>query len=354
MFYTAPTSSALFDIMSFIDEFRLTCSHALHHPDILVKMVTNSRISSWSDLLNWSPPYLKSGTAVKLHILLDSPEVLCLLWLQDAPIWSPPLTRAIMSHLSPSTWRSYKSSIRKFLRWHWHNFPGVPALPANPESVREFLISSNPSSSFFSALTKVHHLLHLAVDFHDPFTLSLVKGVNRQRLSTKRDKSFLNLDLLHTVSSVALQEQLRQFQALLVISYAFSLRVPSELLDPSNRIIASSNDVCQLILRHRKKLHKTTCLTRICTCHTWGALLCPVNAAKTLRNFPQPMSSQLFNRLLRSCLRKAGVNSWRLFSSHAPRRGRTNDLHEAHIPDPLIDASGGWSSSSSKYHYLKH
>ncbi|KAF4728408.1 hypothetical protein FOZ63_012736, partial [Perkinsus olseni] len=183
---------------------------------------------------------------------------------------------------------------------------------------------------------------------------AIARGCSNALSQQRKEKEGISLHFLESLVRRATLHKLHLFKALIVLAYCFSCRVPSELLNESNRSLHIHENAVTLRLFRRKNTTKSTTMCRRCTCHILGASLCPVEATKSLITLPiRSMSLSTFNNLLRLCATRAGFGQrYQLLSSHAFRRGFITDMAIAGFSDQNIDKAGGWASSKTKSVYI--
>lgn len=337
---------------SFTFDLTNIAARVLDHPEKLLSRLNDDHINSWPLFASWLPTDLLPGTRLKLNLLKACPEIRARLFTLNHNIFQYKFNLPIRHHLAPATWRSYSSVITKYLHWHWSQFPHIPALPASASSVRHFVTNTSGHSYYLAALKKIHHILELPVLFDDDLTHAINKGQHLLHHDCARDKAFLKLHQLNDLVQIAQLDNHHIFAACVILGYAFSLRLPSELLNPENRFISVTPSSCTITLRKRKNERRPTRLRRKCKCSTWGAHLCPVRAARLLLTSTSTLTPSTFNNLLKRFASQTTISNPSSFSSHSLRRGRTDDLFHLNVPPQCLDASGGWRNPRTRFYYI--
>ncbi|KAF4654748.1 hypothetical protein FOL47_009789 [Perkinsus chesapeaki] len=324
----------------------------IKNPTKLLDALRLESVFTVRDLWAWAPRGLSRSSEIRWQILTTHPDFKAALLAEDLPFLPFQEHSLLLAHLSPTTWKSYRSALKCFLLWHWSHFPRTTIFPVSSNAIRSFITTKQAHVRYVSVIKKIHEILSLRINFDDPLTNLMVKGALKVLNQRRNPKVFLSFRHLRGIVDIARSNNLILFSALCVLGYSFGLRIPSELLDVSNRDILFSGSSVYLTLHRRKNSSVPSHLHRSCTCSSTGSDLCPVEAARIVVDHQlESISLSTFNRLLKHCSKALPDISGHA-SSHAFRRGFTTDLVLANVPGSTIDKFGGWKSSTTKLHYL--
>ncbi|KAF4683927.1 hypothetical protein FOZ62_012232, partial [Perkinsus olseni] len=184
----------------------------------------------------WIPSVpLPRGTSLKICIVRQHPDYRASLLASGLPFLPEAQQQLVEASLQSATWRSYRCALKVYLLWSWDTFPSTPAIPASPERIRAFLTTRLSHVRYLPALRKAHLLLQYPLQFDDPLTKAIARGCSNALSQQRKEKEGISLHFLESLVRQATLHKLHLFKALIVLAYCFSCRVPSELLNESNR-----------------------------------------------------------------------------------------------------------------------
>ena len=274
--------------------------------------------------------------------------------------------------------QSVASGIRSYVRYcavmNWTPFPPTEA------SVRSWSSIFKPNRTFknyIAHLKKACYLLDLDTKWDTPAIRTIAAGLeNSQDRSFAFPNFFFSKDLLRLLDREGVESQ---FFQLGFLSYLFSLRVPSETLclkraffdDPLTEFVPQTDKALAGIRRHsdrdvlvlkfsfRKNIRGGCVLLRPCLCdeiHDRARTLCPVHSIWPLIRARVNAGDLLFpsfspcnlNRTFKMVMTKLGYPDGPKYSSHAFRRGATQEIKDCGSTLALIIKSGTWTHSGYK------
>ncbi|KAF4656930.1 hypothetical protein FOL47_008664 [Perkinsus chesapeaki] len=272
--------------------------------------------------------------------------------------------------LTDSTFRQYAVGFRSYVKFAFavsstigcsgQPSTRLPLLPASEEVVLMWLSTfrnADTASNYLSHVRKWHSWLNLGMTW-DTFMISqCIKGLKRLAPGVKRPRSRIGPDLLQKFVKQAFARGLPVIALAAIISYAFMLRVQSELLQTHVDDVELSENHVILRLRHRKNVPNGEALLRYCTCAT-NSLLCPVEAFKLLIRVKQLLCPQglavcgsltyrSFLIHIRSILGDLKVEEADQYGTHSFRRGHAHALAVSGSSQEEICRAGSWRYRSS-------
>ena len=201
----------------------------------------------------------------------------------------------------------------------------------------------------------------------------IARGLKRERDTSFRFHNFANRDILLII--LTLEGWSSQFLQAAVLSFLFSLRVPSETLllhrafgdepiiaftkqSTKARIgVRIANNIPILVIKFsfRMNLPRGCTIRRPCICTMRGTRpqpFCPIHAIwEIIRRRVRPggalvpaLSSRNFNPMTKRVFAKAAIPDAERFPPHCFRRGATQALKNSQASARLLAGSGAWNS----------
>ena len=273
---------------------------------------------------------------------------------------------------------SVRSGVKSYMRFC--ALLARPAFPPTTDTVQLWSATFKPGGTFsdyLAHLQKASVLLDHPLDWLTPAIRTMAKGLKKaQDLSFKFPNFIQTNDLLTLLRWVKLDSPEGQAYFL---SFLFALRVPSETLRltrafSDDRItefvpqtdkaligIRTYETTSVLVIKfaYRKNIRNGCILMRPCLCKADSTLahdLCPVHriwphirdrvdAGSPL--FPR-MTANNFNRTLKGTMTALGFDQGGLYSSHAFRRGATQEVSDSGSTLGTILGTGNWLSACYK------
>lgn len=200
---------------------------------------------------------------------------------------------------------------------------------------------------------------HPVAVFDAPEISRAMLAIAKRRLFAPREQMFIRRELVAKL--VNIKHLCRGFRAMLILAYAFLLRVPSEALPCRISRTPSGDGQGQswlyvddkratLILRRRKNKQGGSVLNRGCWCKQCK-VTCPVHRLLELCANLQAgdkvcrgLCAKRALGLLRKSLTDLGVDNAGQYRTHDLRRGHAQDLLQSGAPLAAILAAGEWRS----------
>ena len=283
------------------------------------------------------------------------------------------LLRSVKSSLG-----SVRSGIASYMRFC--ALVARPAFPPSEETVRLWSGTFNPGKTFnqyLAHLQKTSLLMHQPLDWLTPTIRGISKGLkNAQDLSFKFPNFIQTQDLLKLLRYTKVDSSTGQ---LFFLSYLFALRVPSETLrltrayadDPLTQFIPqkekaliavrfhSQTPVLVIKFAFRKNVRNGCILMRPCLCleeDQTAQRLCPVHTVwEFIKERVDPgdllfpdWNANKVNRTLKIMMTQLKFDQGGKYSSHAFRRGATNEVKSCGSTLATILKTGTWTSASYK------
>ena len=257
---------------------------------------------------------------------------------------------------------------------------GRPSFPPTTDTVQLWSATFKPGGTFadyLAHLQKASALMDHPLDWLTTGVRSISKGLKKaQDLSFKFPNFIQSADLLIILRWVKLDSQAGQAYFL---SYLFGLRVPSETLrltraysdDRITEFIKQEDkaligirtykttQVLVVKFAYRKNIRNGCILMRPCLCGAASKTatdLCPVHKVWPCISdrvkagdplFPD-LTPNTFNRQLKATMTALGFDRGGMYSSHAFRRGGTNEIKNSGSTLATIIKYGTWLSACYK------
>ncbi len=272
---------------------------------------------------------------------------------------------------APNTLRAYKADMLELIAYCEKN--GVCALPAEPETVAEFLMQTVPqgikSSTIrrkVSSISAIHRLSSL----EDPTKHSEVRIIQRKiyrQLGTRFDQAYPITKALLTRLLAACEDDLHGLRdrALLLVAYD-SMRRRSELISLRIEDIEWLPDNGASILLRKSKTDQQGCgkwihLTNETShaLHQWLAAA-KINEGLIFRGvkssgvITDSLCESRISRIYKTLARKAGLSESvvQRISGHSMRVGGAQDLLSHGATLPQIMTKGGWAKTDTVMRYV--
>ena len=271
--------------------------------------------------------------------------------------------------------RPVASGIRSYV--HFCSLVNRQPFPPSENTVQLWSTIFNPGGTFrnyIQHLAKACFLMDMDTFWLTPAVRNLAKGLESSLDTSFRFPNFIfSKDLLKILDHETIDSQ---FGQLCYLSYLFSLRVPSETLqirrayhdDPLTQFVHQedralmgirkyeNNELLVLKFARRKNIRGGCVLFRPCICyenHPRAIGLCPIHTVWPIiaRNTPpgcvvfSTFSPTSINRTLKCVMTKIGYADGARYSSHAFRRGATQEIKDSGSTLSIIIKSGTWTHS---------
>jgi site-specific recombinase XerD len=273
---------------------------------------------------------------------------------------------------APNTLRAYKADMLEFIAYC--DKKGYCALPAEPNTVAEFLMQTVPqgikSSTIrrkVSSISAIHRLSSL----EDPTKHSEVRIIQRKiyrQLGTRFDQAYPITSALLTRLLAACEYGLHGLRdrALLMVAYD-SMRRRSELISLRVEDIEWIPDNRALILLRKSKTDQHGCgkwihLTSESTqaLHQWLSAA-KINEGLIFRGvrpsgeITDGLCESRVSRIYKSLARKTGLSESIVqnISGHSMRVGGAHDLLNTGASLPQIMVKGGWAKTDTVMRYVE-
>ena len=203
----------------------------------------------------------------------------------------------------------------------------------------------------------------------------IAKGLKKCQDKSFEFSNFIRISIL--LQLIEFNSTQNEFAQACTIAFLFSFRVPSETLalrrafrgdqllvfDPQKEkasidvVKVGEQDFLVVKLTQRKNLTTGCILKRPCFCpisSDKAAFLCPVhslwphirNRVPSGEKLLSAVNPRNFNRILKRALEELRIPDASRYSSHAFRRGATQELREFGSGWPVIMGAGVWNSSA--------
>ena len=252
----------------------------------------------------------------------------------------------------------------------------IPAFPVTPASARRWSAVFHPGKTYaqyVSHLRKACILLQHPTSWFTEEIKTISKG-----LRNAQDKTFVFPNFLGAADVLRIiryEGQLAPMAVVAYLSYLFSLRVPSETLrlekaSTQDQLLSfepqgpkaliglqwmKETPVLAIKFRFRKNIRGGCILIRPCLCRIEDGnvrALCPIhgfwNAFQAVAPAYGPilptLSANSVNRQLKAIMTALGYLRPHKYSSHAFRRGATQEIFASGSTLATIAKSGGWSA----------
>ena len=356
----------------------LTPAHALFTQDSLVQAIKRhkSQFASTGQLrvatkkkLHIPKNFSRMGPAQRIKLLQSAALVPAVLdrYIKDAT--QANLLKQVRGSLPgmASAFRCYTAfcELRK-----------TAAFPPQEETVLQWssmFRNTATYGNYVSHLEKCCFFLRFPTTWHTQAVRHVVKGLKKCQDRSFRFHNFIRSPLLMKIIEKETPES--EFAQAAMLSFLFSFRVPSETLQLQRAYYTDDIDaftpqtekalmgvrfegdipflVCKL--SRRKNLTSGCILRRPCFCHLSAkkaASICPVHVFwQWIRCRVDPgafifgsINQGNFNRVLKTVLAQLGIPEAARYSSHAFRRGTTQELKESGSPWTVVASSGIWHS----------
>ena len=251
----------------------------------------------------------------------------------------------------------------------------LPSFPPTERGILQWSSIFKPGATFglyTQHVLKACQLVGADVDWLTASVRSIARGLKRARDLSFRFHNFASLDIIKEV--LAIEGWNSDFLQAIVISFLFSLRVPSETLmlvrafgddpileftkqKPKALIGVREMRGAQLLVikfRFRKNLPGGCILRRPCICTPKRPvqLMCPIHVIwEHIRLAVRPgdpifpkLSARNFNPTLKRVFSRAKIPDAGRFSSHCFRRGATQAIKNGSSSATVLAGSGAWNS----------
>ena len=274
--------------------------------------------------------------------------------------------------------QSVASGIRSYVKYcaifNWTPFP------PSEGTVKGWSVLFKPGrtyKNYLAHLKKACFLMELDTRWDTPAVRTIAAGLeNAQDRSFAFPNFFFSKDLLKLLDHEGIDSA---FFQLAYLSYLFSLRVPSETLriqraffdDPLTEFVPQPDKALMGIRQHsdremlvlkfsfRKNIRGGCVLFRPCLCSEKdqrARTLCPVHAIWPLIRLRTDAGEKIFptfspcgvNRTFKKVMTKMGYPDGPKYSSHAFRRGATQEIKDSGSTLALIITSGTWTHAGYK------
>ena len=270
--------------------------------------------------------------------------------------------------------RSVASGLNSYLRFC--ALRTIPPFPVTPTTVRRWSSTFGAGKSFSQYLGHLRKgclILQHTTDWHNEEIKTIARGL---RAAQDKTFAFPNFIMSSGILQIINHEgRFAPMAMLAYLSYLFSLRVPSETLvlevaDPSLKLtdfvpqdpkaiigtdMLNQTPVLVIKFRYRKNIRGGCILIRPCLCaetHATARALCPVHSFwEHIRNNFRPgdlvfpgLSANSVNRQIKAIMSLLGYLRAHKYSSHAFRKGATQEILASGSTFATILGSGTWTS----------
>ena len=257
---------------------------------------------------------------------------------------------------------------------------GAPTFPPSEELVVQWSSVFPNTPTYYNYVQHLKNaciFLRLTTEWLSPAVKLIAKGLKKcQDKSFKFSNFIRSAQLLQIIEYKSMEDE---FAQACMISFLFAFRVPSETLSlvrafKSDKLtefspqkeralinVVSIADEEFLVAKFstRKNIDSGCILKRPCFCRLGSdraGFLCPVHALWPWIRRRTPCGQKLFravnrrnfNRFLKRTLGELGFPEAERYSSHAFRRGATQELRESGSGWPVIASMGVWNSPAFK------
>lgn len=288
------------------------------------------------------------------------------------------LLRYQQAAYAESSKATYRSQIRAYLRFCiYYNLSPLPASMLTLCRYVAFLARTIKPTSIKQYLNAVR-IIHLDLGLDNPlgaWRLSMIcKGIERLKGSPPVQKLPITLDILRALrnkldTKISLNQAM--WAACLVAFFTFARK--STILVKSLKFDCTKalcyRDICftefgmVLTFRHTKTIQVCERVLQVPVHFVRDRALCPVQAVKDMllhvgqvtattplfvfrgKDGVVPLTQQLFDKNLKTCLKVCGLQSDRL-SGHSFRRGGASFAFSVGVPASIIKLHGDWKSDA--------